>query len=65
LRNTQGRTGGFREYTSDAFRAACADLGVTQSSGRTGSCLDNAVAEPFFATLKVKLIHGIEPTVAA
>jgi putative transposase len=48
------------EYTSDAFRAACADLGITQSCGRTGSCLDNAVAESFFATLKVELIHRIE-----
>ena len=47
------------EYTSDAFRTACADLGVTQSAGRTGSCLDNAVAESFFATLKVELIHRI------
>lgn len=48
------------EYTSEAFRTACTDLGVTQSSGRTGSCLDNAVAESFFATLKVELIHRIE-----
>ena len=47
------------EYTSDAFRTACRDLGVTQSSGRTGSCLDNAVAESFFATLKVELIHRL------
>jgi putative transposase len=45
------------EYTSGAFRAACRRLGVTQSAGRTGSCLDNAVAESFFATLKVELIH--------
>lgn len=45
------------EYTSTAFRTACGRLGVTQSSGRTGSCLDNAVAESFFATLKVELVH--------
>lgn len=47
------------EYTSDAFRTACRDLGVTRSAGRTGSCLDNAVAESFFATLKVELIHRL------
>lgn len=47
------------EYTSEAFRAACARLGITQSAGRTGSCLDNAVAESFFATLKVELIHRV------
>jgi putative transposase len=47
------------EYTSEAFRAACDRLGITQSAGRTGSCLDNAVAESFFATLKVELIHRV------
>jgi putative transposase len=47
------------EYTSDAFRTACGRLGVTQSASRTGSCLDNAVAESFFATLKVELIHRL------
>ncbi|WP_420811111.1 IS3 family transposase [Egicoccus halophilus] len=54
------------EYTSETFRTACRDLGVTQSCGRTGSCLDNAVAESFFATLKVELIHRLHlPTRAA
>jgi putative transposase len=47
------------EYTSETFRTVCRDLGVTQSCGRTGSCLDNAVAESFFATLKVELIHRL------
>jgi putative transposase len=47
------------EYTSEAFRTACIRLGITQSSGRTGSCLDNAVAESFFATLEVELIHRL------
>jgi putative transposase len=47
------------EYTSEAFRTVCQDLGIIQSSGRTGSCLDNAVAESFFATLKVELIHRL------
>ena len=54
------------EYTSDACRTACQHLGVTQSAGRTGSCLDNAVAESFFATLKVELVHRLHlPTRAA
>jgi putative transposase len=47
------------EYTSTAFRTACRRLKVTQSAGRTGSCLDNAVAESFFATLKVELVHRL------
>jgi putative transposase len=45
------------EYTSEAFRTACAHLGITQSASRTGSCLDNAVAESFFASLKVELVN--------
>jgi len=44
------------EYTSSACIDACARLGLRQSMGRTGSCLDNAVAESFFATLKVELV---------
>lgn len=44
-------------YTSKAFRAACARLGVVRSMSRTGSCLDNAVAESLFATLKVELVN--------
>jgi transposase InsO family protein len=46
------------QYTSQAFGSCCAQLGVTQSMGRTGVCFDNAVAEAFFATLKGDLGHG-------
>ena len=42
-------------YTSARYRATCAQLGLRQSVGRTGSCLDNAVAEAWFASLKAEL----------
>jgi putative transposase len=44
------------EYTSTACIDACQGLGMRRSMGRTGSCLDNAVAESWFATLKVELV---------
>lgn len=42
-------------YTSAAYRQTCRDLGLRQSASRTGSCLDNAVAESWFASLKKEL----------
>jgi putative transposase len=44
------------EYASAACIDVCERLGLRRSMGRTGSCLDNAVAESFFATLKVELV---------
>jgi putative transposase len=45
------------EDDSAACIAACQRLGLRRSMGRTGSCLDNAVAESWFASLKVELVH--------
>jgi transposase InsO family protein len=44
------------EYTSAACIDTCQRLGLRRSMGRTGSCLDNAVAESWFASLKVELV---------
>jgi transposase InsO family protein len=40
------------QYTSGAYARLAGDLAVTLSSGRTGQCWDNALAESFFASLK-------------
>jgi hypothetical protein len=40
------------QYTSDDYATLAGDLEVTLSSGRTGQCWDNALAESFFASLK-------------
>jgi putative transposase len=45
------------EYTGELFAQACRNAGVTQSMGRTGSALDNAVAESFNSTLEWELLH--------
>jgi transposase InsO family protein len=44
------------EYTGQVFRHACARAQVRQSMGRTGSALDNAVAESFNSTLQFELL---------
>jgi transposase InsO family protein len=45
------------EYTGQLFAQACQRAGVTQSMGRTGSALDNAVAEAFNSTLEFELLR--------
>ncbi|HEY3316575.1 MAG TPA: IS3 family transposase [Bacillota bacterium] len=45
------------QYTSSVYQAALAGAGITASMSRKGECLDNAVAESFFATLKAELIE--------
>ncbi len=44
------------EYVGDLFARACDSLQVTQSMGRVGSALDNAVAESFNSTLEHELL---------
>jgi putative transposase len=43
------------EYTARSFQAACQRLRVTQSMGRPGSALDNAVIESWHSTLEFEL----------
>jgi putative transposase len=43
------------EYTADAFRTACGRCGITQSMGRVGSALDNAVIESWHSTVEFEL----------
>jgi transposase InsO family protein len=43
------------EYTAKDFQAACGRVGVTQSMGRVGSALDNAVIESWHSTVEFEL----------
>lgn len=43
------------EFTSEKFRTACARLQITQSMGRPGSGLDNAVIESWHSTLEFEV----------
>jgi transposase InsO family protein len=45
------------QYTSGAYATLADDLAVILSSGRTGQCWDNALAESFFASLKGECLH--------
>jgi len=45
------------QYASNAFQALLKAYGIQCSMSRKGNCWDNAVAESFFHTLKVELIH--------
>jgi putative transposase len=45
------------QYASEAYRARLAEAGITSSMSRRGDCLDNAVAESFFSTLKIELVY--------
>jgi putative transposase len=43
------------EYTAGTFQTACTRCGVTQSMGRVGSALDNAVIESWHSTVEFEL----------
>ena len=45
------------QYASKSHRRLLRQYGIKQSMSRKGNCWDNAVAESFFHTLKVELIH--------
>jgi transposase InsO family protein len=47
----------FAQYTSKEFTDLLAEHEIAQSFSRPRQCWDNAVAESFFATLKLELIH--------
>lgn len=48
------------QYHHGAYRKILRDRGLMQSMSRKGNCLDNAVAENFFALLKTEMYHGQE-----
>ena len=45
------------QYASMEYQDALRQYGVQCSMSRRGNCWDNAVAESFFSTLKVELVH--------
>jgi len=46
------------QYTSDAYQTRLNDAGIMVSMSRSGSCLDNAPMESFWATLKRECADG-------
>ncbi len=48
------------QYTALSFSERLREVGITPSMGRTGSALDNAMAESFVSTLKAELVSRIE-----
>jgi putative transposase len=54
------------QYTAAAYRARLTAYAIVCSMSRAGDCLDNAMAERFFATRKAELVYaGRWPTRAA
>jgi putative transposase len=47
-------------YTALSFSERLREVGITPSMERTGTPLDNALAESFVSTLKVELVSNME-----
>ena len=45
------------QYASDLYRKTLETYGAEASMSKKGDCWDNAVAESFFHTLKIELVH--------
>ena len=45
------------QYQMHTYRRTLAENGITQSMSRRGNCLDNAVMESFFGTLKSECFY--------
>jgi len=48
------------QYTALSFSERLEEVGITASMGRTGTALDNAMAESFVSTLKAELVSRME-----
>lgn len=48
------------QYTALSFSERLKEVGITPSMGRTGSALDNAMAESLVSTLKAELVSRVE-----
>ena len=48
------------QYTALSFSQRLREVGITPSMGRTGSALDNAMAESFVSTLKAELVSKLK-----
>jgi putative transposase len=48
------------QYTALSFSERLKEVGITPSMGRTGTALDNAMAESFISTLKAELVSNLE-----
>ncbi|EGR2274552.1 hypothetical protein D1216_23410 [Vibrio parahaemolyticus] len=45
------------QYTSDSYQRSLREFGIESSMSRAGNCLDNAVTERFFRSLKSERVH--------
>jgi hypothetical protein len=60
LQNLTDHSGRGSQYASGDYRRALRTHGIVCSMSRRGNCWDKAVAESFFATVKVELAHDAD-----